>query len=143
MHQRLKAGEGHRETSNTTNNKDDAVAGFMSGGKTLTQGVEHSDRGIKDHQINDDRHDHAEHWVNGIHQGQHRNIRVPEHLGVHEQCKPGNAHEYRIESAADDAAPASLTRANVVAANNKGHGHGQNQSQTVVVERGYQPVRDW
>ena len=90
----------------------------MAGGQAFSQRVEHTDSGIEDHQVDDDRHDGTQCRVNAIDEGKHRDIGPLSLVRVHQQGETCKAHHDGVNYSAYDAAPTSLAWADIVTTDN-------------------------
>ena len=81
-----------------------------AGGQALTQRIEHADRGVEDHEEDDDRHDHAQHRADVVHHRQHRHVAALDGLDVQVQGDRGDDQHCGVQHSTHQSAHAGFLR---------------------------------
>ncbi|WP_460510920.1 hypothetical protein [Corynebacterium tapiri] len=138
--QRLKAGEGQRETDQARHDEHRTEQVTACARQALAQGVEHADGGVEDHAVDHEGHDHAHPRVNLIDEGEHRHVGAVDSLDLKEE-RGDQQHEHdQVEDSAQQAAVAGSLGVHEAAADHDGHGHGSHDVKPGVVQGGDPPV---
>ena len=109
--------------------------------QAATQRVEHTDGGIENHGVDDDRHHRTQNRVNFIDNCQSRHILVANGLDLEEEGKGHQRQQTCVNGAAHETTDASFTRVQVATANDDGHRYGHHHAETNIVQGRNRPVR--